>query len=43
MTDIAIDLDCDLNNGGLGDGMISAADLVIVSRIALGIIPAMYN
>lgn len=37
------DLGCDLNNGGLGDGVISAADLVIVSRIALGIIPAIYN
>ena len=43
MAEIAIDLDCDLNNGGLGDGVISVADLVLVSRIALGIIPAIYN
>ena len=37
------DLDCDLNNGGFGDGIISTADIVIVSRIVLGIIPAIPN
>jgi hypothetical protein len=40
---IADDLDCDINNGGDGDGAISTADLVIVSRIVLGVIPPIYN
>ena len=40
---IADDLDCDLNNAGLGDGAISTADLVIVTRIVLGIIPEIVN
>jgi len=40
---IADDLDCDINNSGFGDGVISIADLVIVSRIVLGIIPEIYN
>lgn len=40
---IADDLDCDINNSGIGDGVISTADLVIVSRIVLGLIPAIYN
>lgn len=40
---IADDLDCDLSNDGLGDGVITAADLVIAYRIANGIIPPMYN
>jgi hypothetical protein len=40
---IADDLDCDINNGGDGDSVISTADLVIVSRIVLGIIPAISN
>ena len=40
---IADDLDCDINNVGNGDGVISTADLVIVSRIVLGIIPEIYN
>ena len=38
--EIADDLDCDMNNAGLGDGVISAADLVILTRMVLGIIPA---
>jgi hypothetical protein len=41
--DVADDLECDINNGGDGDGAISTADLVIVSRIVLGIIPAIHN
>ena len=40
---IADDLDCDINNAGLGDGAISTADLVIVTRIVLGIIPEIVN
>ena len=40
---IADDLDCDINNSGFGDGVISLADLVIISRIVLGIIPEIYN
>ena len=40
---IADDLDCDINNSGFGDGVISIADLVIVCRIVLGIIPEIYN
>ena len=37
------DLECDINNGGVGDGAISTADLLIVRRIVLGIIPAITN
>ena len=37
------DLDCDLNNGGSGDGVVSTADVVIITRIVLGIIPAILN
>ena len=37
------DLDCDLNNGGSGDGVVSTADVVIITRIVLGIIPAIPN
>jgi len=37
------DLDCDINNGGFGDGVITTADLLIVSRIVLGIIPEIIN
>jgi len=40
---IADDLDCDINNSGFGDGVITTADLVIVSRIVLGLIPEIYN
>ena len=40
---IADDLDCDLNNAGFGDSAISPADLVIVYRTALGLLPAIYN
>jgi hypothetical protein len=40
---IAEDLDCDINNSGFGDGVISTADLVIISRIVLGILPEIYN
>jgi hypothetical protein len=43
LDNIADDLDCDINNGGFGDGVISTSDLVIVTRIVLGIIPAIYN
>lgn len=40
---IADDLDCDINNSGFGDGVITISDLVIVYRIVLGIIPEIYN
>jgi len=43
LDNIADDLDCDINNGGFGDGVISIPDLIIVTRIVLGIIPAVYN
>lgn len=43
LDNIADDLDCDINNGGSGDGVVSIPDLVIVTRIVLGIIPAIYN
>jgi hypothetical protein len=43
LDNIADDLDCDINNGGFGDGVISTADLVIVTRIVMGIIPAISN
>lgn len=41
---IAEDLDCDLNYdaNGLTDGVISAADVLIVSRIVTGLIPSIY-
>lgn len=37
------DLDCDLDNGGSGDGVVSTGDVVIITRIVLGIIPAILN
>ena len=40
---ITDDLDCDLNNGGFGDGDVSIADLVILSRIVFGVIPPIFN
>ena len=40
---IADDLDCDISNGGTGDGIISAADLIKVTRIVLGIDPEISN
>ena len=40
---IADDLDCDLDNGGFSDGVISIADFAIVTRIVLGITPEIYN
>ena len=41
--DIADDLDCDINNNGFGDGDVSIADLVVLYRIVLGVIPPIYN
>ena len=40
---VADDLDCDINNEGFGDGDVSTADLVIISRIVLGVIPEIHN
>ncbi len=40
---IADDLDCDINNSGFGNGVITIADLVIVSRIVSGVIHEIYN
>jgi hypothetical protein len=41
--DIADDLDCDINNGGFGDGTITTSDLIIITRIVVGLIPEIYN
>ena len=40
---IADDLDCDINNGGFGDGAITTSDLVVIARIVVGQIPEIYN
>ena len=39
----SISIDCDMNNNGIGDGVISTADAIIVSQIVLGIIPPVSN
>lgn len=40
---IPANLDCDLNNDGLGDGIISLVDLLIISKIMLGITQPLYK